>query len=100
MFNFRSTNAKPQSPEGSIGCCVAIAACYQHAWRDQALLWDYNMLNALAGITQSIKCDLMFGAVFFQIIDQQLGLCVWRFDASGGVDMIYHRKMCLRTPDL
>ena len=47
------------------------------------------MLNALAGITQSIKCDLMFGAVFFQIIDQQLGLCVWRFDASGGVDMIY-----------
>ena len=51
---------------------MAIAACYQHAWRDQALLWNYNMLNALAGITQSVKCDLMLGTVFFQIIDQQL----------------------------
>ena len=52
MFHFRGADAKAQRPEGSIGCGMAIAACDQHAWRDQAPVRDNDMFNALARVAK------------------------------------------------
>ena len=54
VFDFRRADAEAERAEGAIGCCVAVAAQYHHAWAYQPRLRRYDVFDPLQRVVDVV----------------------------------------------
>ena len=66
MFNFARTDTESKSSKGSMCGSMTVPAHYSGSWKSEALLWTYDMYDALALIAQTEVSEAERLDVIFQ----------------------------------